>query len=147
VSDPVVTFAIKLDTDADSTEDAAKVLEKLREQIDGDTTALRQMQAAMKAMQGAATVDVAVFKRLRDEINAKKVAIGGANQEFIKLGGTFGKVAKQAEGFAAPLEQVAEPVKAAVHQFEDYANAVKGPLGPMGASSNAPASWPKGLAS
>ncbi len=113
------TVAIELQDNVSApAQDAARALQQLQTRIVADTQALREMQAAMRALQGSASVDVNAFKQLRDMIIAKKASLSSANAEFIKLGGTFDKVRKPAEDLGPAVSDLAPSI-------EDAAKAVK----------------------
>lgn len=100
-------FAISLkDETSGSARTAGQALVDLRSQIDADMKALRQMQAAMRALKGGTVTNVAAFRELRDRIAAQKASISSAQARFIELGGTFGDVAKSAEGTTSGLGSI-----------------------------------------
>ena len=113
-------FKVNLDTGAlkGNAQSASQHLEQLQKQIDKDTTALGQMQKAMKQLQQGASVDVATFKALTQRIDAQKQKIAGLRSDYINLGGTFGKI-------AGPAKKPAE----AIRSLTDAAQAAGGPLG------------------
>lgn len=86
------TFAIALD---DQTSGAAKsaagALQDLKKKIEGDIGALAEMQAAMRRMKGGASMNVEAYKNLKAAIAAKHATIAKAQEQYVLLGGTFGK--------------------------------------------------------
>ena len=106
-------------------EDAASSLEDLKAQILADTKALREMQAAMKAMQGGSSVNISAFKELKSKIDAQKQSIADANSKFVTLGGVFGKTNKA-------VEEVSGSTEKAKVGFHELAGGVSGVTGPMG---------------
>lgn len=113
-------FKVNLDTGAlkGNAQSAAEHLEQLQKQIDKDTTALGQMQKAMKQLQQGTSVDIATFKSLTARIDAQKQKIAGLRSDYINLGGTFGKIAQPAK----------KPVEA-IRSLTEAAQAAGGPLG------------------
>lgn len=105
-------FAVELkDQVSGPARTASNALSSLQERINADTAALRQMQAAMRAMQQSTSVDINAFKSLRAQIDMKKASIASANAEYIKLGGTFQQVKPQAHAAGASLEALARETK------------------------------------
>lgn len=99
---------------------AADALQKLKGRLDEDTAALSQMQRAMRQMQQGTVVNVAAVKQLREQIAAKKAAVADATSQYVKMGGTFQKVAPQIQGSGKGLKG-----------FADMAKASGSPLGAM----------------
>lgn len=113
MANETATFAIELDTKGGGeAENLASTLADLQSTIKQDTAALREMQAALKAVQAGAVTDANVFKNLRDGIKAKQASIAEANASFVKLGGTFGKTAAGAEAVGTDLGAVMNAAKA-----------------------------------
>ncbi len=84
----------------DKAADAADELERLRDNIAEDTAALREMQTALRRMQGAAGTTKESFAALRAQIAAKKEALGQSSAALLKMKGAFdglGPAAKKAE--------------------------------------------------
>jgi len=97
---------------------AAGALETLRDKIQSDVQELRNMQNAMRQLQGNTTEGAAAIKSLGEQITAKKSAIGAGQAEFVKLGGSF--------------EKVVAPSEAAADSLGEFMNVAKGGLGPLG---------------
>ncbi len=93
------TFAVELqDKTSGPASDAASALSKLRDKIDGDTKALREMQAAMKRLQGGTSVNVQAFRELQGKIEAQKSKIAENEAAFVALGGSFDRVKRKKPG-------------------------------------------------
>lgn len=108
-ADAKATFTVALeDETSGAATSAAKALQQLREQIDGDTRALAEMQKAMKNLQSGNVVNIQQFKELKAKIDAKKQAIATAQSSYISLGGTFGKTRSSGQGMSAVLQQLKE---------------------------------------
>ena len=130
MADSSATFAVRLeDETSGAAQNAAKALQDLKQKILADQSALADMNRAMKNLQGGTNVSIASFKQLKDQIAAKKVEIAGAQDSFLKLGGTFGKASKEVEGGG---EEVAGAAKEGAVGIEALGQSVKGALGPMG---------------
>jgi hypothetical protein len=139
-------FAIKLDDETSgAAESAASGLQRLREQIQGDTKAIGQMQRALKNLQGATVVNVQQVKQLKDGIAAKKAAVAQAQGAYIDLGGTFTETAAKGNGLGSKIDALAKQVKKSseaaaategtnkygesLETLAKHANALPGPLG------------------
>jgi hypothetical protein len=133
-TDAQASFAINLaDNTSGAAASAAKALETLRGQIDGDTKALAAMQRAMKNLQGGTVVNVKQFKELQAGILSKKSAIAEAQSSFLSLGGSFAKTGGASRGletrFAAMIRQahgLPGPLGGLVSKFEALKIAVGG---------------------
>ncbi len=94
--DARATFAVELeDETSGAATSAAEACAKLKEKIDADTAALRQMQAAMRNLKSATNVSASAVSELKDRIDAQKATIGAAQAKYLQLGGTFEKVSTQ----------------------------------------------------
>lgn len=89
-------FQVGLETDQlkAEAESAAGALEHLKKSIDDDSKALANMQKAMRNLQSGTVVNVAQFKQLQAQIDAKKASIASAQGQYIQLGGSFKHVDK-----------------------------------------------------
>ena len=98
------TFAISLDDNTSgAASSAAKSLSNLRDKIQGDIGALREMQAAMKQMKGGASMNIEAYNKLKGAIAAKHATIAKAQQDYVLLGGTFGKTGDEAKAAAEKM--------------------------------------------
>lgn len=119
-ADAQASFAVNLeDGTSGAAEAAATALQRLRDQLEGDTAALRSMQAAMKNLQGGTNVNIQAFRELRDRIAQKKQAIADAQTSYVNLGGTFTKTARSGRDVRS--------------RFAELAKAAQGMPGPLGA--------------
>lgn len=158
MADAQATFAIDLeDETSGAAESAARALEDLQRKIKADTQSLREMNRAMKGLQGGSSVSIEAFRTLKSQIDAKKQSIAEANAALVALGGTFGKIPKPAKEAASGTKEAARAAKQAAKQvasaskeaeraskkagasFDDFASAAKGAspalesvLGPAG---------------
>ncbi len=115
-------FTLELqDEMSGAAEDAAGALEKLRKSIDSDSRALAEMQKAMRNLQGANVVNVAQFRKLKEQIDLKKASIAQAQGSYIALGGTFNKTASSGKGFGSALSALQKQVQS-----------MPGPVGQLG---------------
>lgn len=120
MADNTATFAIELDTGGSTAgaEGLESALAKLKEAIRADKAEVAGLQAALKNLQGGASVNLEQFKSLRDQLKAKQASLAAATDGYAKLGGKFGELApKAAEG---------------ANNVEGILAAVKGGAGPMG---------------
>jgi hypothetical protein len=125
-ADETATFAIDLqDGTSGPAEAAAKALEGLKRKIDADTTALGQMQKALRNLKQATVPNLPQIAELGKRIDAQKQSIAGAQSSYISLGGNFDKGKRGASGFAArlgDLSKVAQgmpgPVGGLVSRFQ-----------------------------
>lgn len=92
------TFTIALEDDAsDAVDGISGALRKLQSEIKSDTRAVSEMQRALKNLKLATTPNEVAIKKLGDEIAVRKERIAAAQQQFIDLGGVFGKVGGSAK--------------------------------------------------
>jgi len=92
MGDKTATFTVDLkDGTSGAANAAADSLVKLKSKIDQDVKALREMQKAMKQLQGGSSVSVKAFRDLQAKISATKNSIAEGREGFLALGGTFGK--------------------------------------------------------
>lgn len=112
MSDPTARFAIQLQDDTSGAANAAaNALEQLKARIDADTRALREMQAAMRRLQGGAVVNVDTFRQLSARIEQQKQAIANAQAQYVSLGGTFARVAPAAKAVTGRFDGLVEASK------------------------------------
>jgi len=108
MADVNATYGIQLAVEgADTAEDSAKALEKLRDSIAEDTAALREMQATLRRLQGSTTTSKETFKQLRDAIAAKKLALAQGSQALVKMQGAFDGLGPSAKRAKAATDQLA----------------------------------------
>lgn len=104
-ADAKSTYAIELQDDTSgAASKAASALTDLKAKIDGDTKALREMQAAMRNLKGATGQGAQAAKELADRIAAQKAKIAQAQAAYVQLGGTFGKVKPKTDQASSGLE-------------------------------------------
>jgi len=128
------TFELELEDDmSKSAESAAGALEKLRTQIDSDSRALADMQKAMRNLQGGTVVNVAQFRKLKEQIDLKKASIASAQGSFVSLGGTFGKTGSSGRGLESRLAALSSqmsgmpgPIGGAVSSFSKLSALIGG---------------------
>jgi hypothetical protein len=122
-NDAVATFGFELDASSltQGTQASAKALGDLKDKITGDTNSLREMQKALKNLQGGSAVNIAQFRDLKDKIAAQKATIASTTQSYIGMGGAF------KEGNKAAVE-----ASKGFHSLTDAARAAPGPLSAMG---------------
>jgi hypothetical protein len=107
VSDPTATFVVDLKNEVSGpARDAAGALERLQARIDGDTKALRAMEAAQKRLKAGGMASSDAAKSLADRITAQKSAIAANQAQVIALGGAFATTKKKAGGFGDTLSSV-----------------------------------------
>lgn len=96
-------FAVDLETGGvvEGSNAAADALARLKRQINDDQAALRELKAQLSAMQGATSVNVADFKRLKEAIASKQNSLAQASNEYVKLGGKLSEVGRKSRELAA----------------------------------------------
>ena len=123
-SDAVARFSLEVDGNAASfAGDSARALADLQTKIQGDTTALREMQKALRNLQGGSAVNIQVARDLKDRIAAQKATIASTTQSYVQMGGTFKDVAKGGKDTGAGLKSLTDVVQSA-----------PGPLGKLSSS-------------
>src|SRR5690606_24662723 len=104
MADASASWALSLqDQISPSAGSAADALQKLKSKLAEDTAAPAQMQRAMRQMQQGTVVNVEAFKKLRDQITAKKAAIADLTTQYVKLGGNFTKTPPQVNAVTAAI--------------------------------------------
>ncbi|MEM9075160.1 MAG: hypothetical protein AAGE52_42070 [Myxococcota bacterium] len=116
------TFDIRLNEDASgAAEDAARALEDLKQEIDEDVAALRQMEQAMQRLKGHTDPSTESIRQLEETIAAQKDKISFAQEQWLELGGTFGKTKVDAVDSRGALERLTDEISRA-----------SGPVGQLG---------------
>lgn len=110
--------------------DAARALVSLKESMDNDTAALREMQKAMRTLQSAAHVDIDTYRTLKQTIDNKSASVVAAQAQYIKLGGTFEKIKRQVPPKLPEPPKVPDPPP--VNKYQQLAEVAKGMPGPLG---------------
>lgn len=106
-ADETATFAVNLeDGTSGPAEAAAQALTTLKKRIDADTTALAQMQKALRNLKGATTPNLPQIADLTKRIEAQKQAIAGAQSSYLSLGGNFAATKAKARSFADRLGEL-----------------------------------------
>jgi hypothetical protein len=130
-------FGIVVEADASAVEPAARALEDLNTQIQGDQKALQSMRRAMTALKGDSSVSAAAVGELKTQIDVQKIVIAQAQAKYIELGGTFrhaaqaatdagaAQAAAAATGRTAAAEATAAAAAAAKAQKEAFEGASK----------------------
>lgn len=113
------TFAVELEDDVSgSAKTAAEALAALKEKIDGDVKALREMQKAQRNLKGATGEGAVAATQLKDKIAAQKATIAAAQASYVRLGGTFDGVKRDVKGTTGSMSELL-----------DVAQALPGPIG------------------
>lgn len=86
--DVQATWGIQVPVETNAGE-AANELENLRDQLTADTQTLRNMQKAMRDLQGGTNVSIQTFRKLREGITAQKVAVAQGTQALAQMKGGF----------------------------------------------------------
>src|SRR5262245_44174428 len=98
-ADQEARFAIELDVKGtQQSESLADALGRLKGQIQADQSAVTELQAAMRRLQQGGSVNIDTFKQLRNQLAAKKASLASAQEAYVKLGGTFGKMKEEVKG-------------------------------------------------
>lgn len=95
-------YGVELDTSnvSGSAASAADAMTSLRDKIKEDTKALSEMKRAMRNLKGSGSASTESIKELQGRIDAQKASVAKAQEQYIKLGGTFGDVGKSTKGMA-----------------------------------------------
>lgn len=118
-ADETATFAVNLeDGTSGPAEAAAQALGNLQKKIAADTTALAQMQKALRNLKASTTPNLPQIAELSKRIEAQKESIAGAQSSFISLGGKFGATKSGARSLAERFGELGKT-----------AQAMPGPLG------------------
>lgn len=125
-------FTIDVDSGGvtEGSNSAADALKKLKESIEGDKTALKELEQQMKLMQSGTSMNVAEFKSLKDQLEKKKASIQSSSQEYVKLGGKLGDLGKKAKETGSS----AAGLSTRVGELGSKVSAMPGPLGAAGGS-------------
>jgi hypothetical protein len=114
MADAVARFSLELDSNAGQVAgDQARALSDLQQKIQGDTAALREMQKALRNLQGGSVVNIQVARDLKDRIAAQKATIASATQSYIKMGGTFRDVQKGGKEASSGLKDLTQAAQGA----------------------------------
>src|SRR5262245_36320547 len=137
-ADQEARFAIELDVQGvQESESLADALSRLKAQIEADQSAVTELQAAMRRLQQGGSVNIDTFKQLRNQLAAKKASLSSAQEAYVKLGGTFGKVGKEAKVTGGGFEELlssAQSTGGPLGQFAGIGGRLKGMLGKGGAA-------------
>lgn len=118
-ADAKATFQVDLvDGTSGPAASAAKALQQLQRQIEGDQKALAAMQKAMRNLQGGTSVNIDQFRKLKAAIDQKKQSIAAAQASFLELGGSFSRSARGAR-----------PATSALAELGRVAQGMPGPIG------------------
>ena len=121
-ADAKATFQVDLvDWTSGPAASAAKALQQLQRQIEGDQKALAAMQKAMRNLQGGGAKFADDVKKLKTAIEAKKAAIAQSQASFIALGGKLGDFKRKSP-------------KAMFDELRAAAGQMPGPIGGFAAS-------------
>ena len=127
MADAVATFGI--DIEETGADDAAGALESLRDKLQADTGALREMTAALRNLRLGGQGASESANQLKEQIQAMRASVAQSQATFLQMGGSFGKGASQAGGGLDSLADAADDAAMSQQQLLDL---LKGSLGPMG---------------
>lgn len=123
------SFALDLeDGMSGPTAEAAGALGKLKEKIDADTKALREMQAAMKRLTSGTVSNVAAVQALQAKMDAAKGSIAKTQAKYLELGGTFEATSKKAKKAGGDIGGVLSGLPGPLGQIAGRLGALKGAL-------------------
>jgi hypothetical protein len=113
-NDAVATFGMELDSNLpDVAGNSARALEDLKDKITSDTNSLREMQKALRNLQGGTAVNISQFRDLKDKIAAQKASIAAATQSYLTLGGNFKDTGKKSVEAAKGFGSLTDAARAA----------------------------------
>jgi hypothetical protein len=123
------SFALDLeDGMSGPTAEAAGALGKLKEKIDADTKALREMQAAMKRLTSGTVSNVAAVQALQAKMSATKDSIAKAQSKYFELGGTIDGLGKKAKKSGGDMGGALSGLPGPIGQIASRFGALKGAL-------------------
>lgn len=107
MGEPTASFTVELkDETSGSAEAAAKALSNLKDKINEDLKALREMQSALKNLKGSQSASATQISALTERISAQKSKISAAQSKYLQLGGTFGTTQAKAATFTEKLSKL-----------------------------------------
>jgi len=127
MADSTATFGI--DIEETGADDAAGALESLRDKLQADTGALREMTSALRNLRLGGQGASESANQLKEQIQAMRASVAQSQATFLQMGGSFGKGASQAGGGLDSLADAADDAAMSQQQLLDL---LKGSLGPMG---------------
>ncbi len=97
MADARATFAVELETAGvvKPGDEAANVLERLKDKIKADVAALAGMNAAMRNLKGGSSANADALKRLKDQIAAQRQSLASAQADYLNLGGRLSELTKK----------------------------------------------------
>lgn len=130
-ADNVATFEVVLDSRqlVLGAEDGAKALDKLGQQIGDDTAEIQRMEKAMKALQKGGFVNLETWKKMKNELKAKKEAVALNTNAYIRFGGKLSEIGKTQSPWKkllAEAQKMPGPIGAATNAFQRLSAAVGG---------------------
>lgn len=100
-------FGIELDDQvSDPADQAARALQNLQRRIDDDTSAIAQMNRAMKNLKAATTPNIAEITKLQEAITAKRNDVAAATTKMIEQGGSLVKLRSHAGSAARGIKDL-----------------------------------------
>jgi len=90
------TYTLNVDSNAgDVGDDVAGKIASLKDQLQGGTAELREMQKALRNMKGVSGVSASTVQDLKDKITVQKQALGQAQASYIEAGGSLSDLGKR----------------------------------------------------
>lgn len=110
MADAKATFALGLETAGlvKPGDDAAGVLERLRQKIQADITSLAAMNTAMRNLKGGSAVNIAAFRELTERLTLQKQAVASAQADYVNLGGKLTDLGKKLTGGRTSMAALSE---------------------------------------
>ncbi len=106
-ADATANYTVALrDEVSGSATSAADSLEALNDKINAGQKKLKEMEAALRKLKAGGKGTSAAAAELKDKITAQKAAIASAQEQYVKLGGAFGKTTPKAQGIAGALGEL-----------------------------------------
>lgn len=113
MADKAATFTVKFDDDG-STADAGAMageLDRLRQQIDSSTAAMKRMSAAQRSLRGDTNEVKSARADLKAKIGAERDSISAANLAILKQGRTYEGLSAQAKRAASEKSKLTAATK------------------------------------
>ncbi len=132
MADATATFALNLSGDMSAAEAAAGDLELMKTAISADIKELNALKRAMQDVNKGGEVDVATFRVMQDRAKELQSSIAKGQQDFVRLGGSFGSTANGMSAATAGLDATTKKALGPMGEQFERLGALKSVLGTSG---------------
>lgn len=115
-ADLTASFGIQTDAPSGETDALAVSLEQVYDRMVADQKAVSDLNAAMRRLKGDAATTTDSFKALKEELQAKKVALASSQVSFQKMGGSMTDASKRVADLKAARASDAAAAQAAAER-------------------------------